>query len=158
MYNWRYTACHTPFTSCIYYIRFWTVILAIWWVLDLFCSRHLVALSYWGKVTKAFPITPSGLKWRIKMSVWGLFLPPPPISNTRFTLWSRDTGINYTRCTDFRSSNMWRSNFVVLRTSFKPDLALRTYTFLNVTLSWLAVIAYNILAQKPVTRADERRT
>ena len=30
--------------------------------------------------------------------------------------------------------------------------------FLNVTLSWLAVTAYNIQTQKPVTRAGERRT
>ena len=29
---------------------------------------------------------------------------------------------------------------------------------LNLSLSWIAVTAYNLLVQKPVTRADERRT
>jgi len=30
------------------------------WLLDLSCFHHLVALPFSGKVSKAFPVTPSG--------------------------------------------------------------------------------------------------
>ena len=55
--------------------------LVIWWVLDLFCFRHLLALSYSGKVTKAFPLTPSGYEMAAKEWPWGYFYSPN--SNTK---------------------------------------------------------------------------
>jgi len=50
-----------------------TTILAIWLVLDLFCFHHLIALLYSGKVTEAFPFTPSGYKMTSKIVAWGYF-------------------------------------------------------------------------------------
>ena len=50
--------------------------LVIWWVLDLFCFRHLIALSYSGKVTKAFPLTPCGYKMAAKRVAWEVLLLP----------------------------------------------------------------------------------
>jgi len=37
---------------------------------------HFVALSYLGKVTEVFPLTPSGLEMAFKRLVWGTFTPP----------------------------------------------------------------------------------
>jgi len=57
--HWRcYYTCFTLFTSWIYYFRVWVAILAIWWAPGLLFFYHHLALTYSGKVTKAFPKTP----------------------------------------------------------------------------------------------------
>ena len=58
------------------YFRFWAVILASRWVLDLFSLYYFVDLPYLGKVTEAFPFNPSGYKMAPKIAAWRyLYLP-----------------------------------------------------------------------------------
>ena len=56
------------------------------WVLHLFCFRHLVALPYLGKVTKAFPLTSSGYEMAAKIVARG-FVPPPRSRYEGYYLW-----------------------------------------------------------------------
>ena len=53
-------------------------ILDIWWLLDLLCFHHLVALSNIGKVTKAFLLTPSGSKMADHVGLGSGVFPPHP--------------------------------------------------------------------------------
>jgi len=59
------------FTVLICNFWFWAAILTIWWVVNLFLPYHLVALPYLGKVTKAFPLTPSGYEMAPERMAWG---------------------------------------------------------------------------------------
>ena len=77
----KITCMHTRLTSFVHYFRFGAAILVIGWVLHFFCLYHLVALSFSGKVTKAFPLTPTGYEMAAKRVAWGVFL--PPISTTK---------------------------------------------------------------------------
>ena len=72
----KITCMHTRLTSFVHYFRFGAAILVIGWVLHFFCLYHLVALSFSGKVTKAFPLTPTGYEMAAKRVAWGVFLPP----------------------------------------------------------------------------------
>ena len=109
---------YTLFTSCIYYFRFRAAILAIWWVLDLFCFRYLVVLSYLKKVTKAFPLIPSGSKIADQNVGLGSFSPPSPISNTRVKCESLPAGC--VRRTlwrdDYENAAKWRSLIISAQT------------------------------------------
>jgi len=58
-------------TVFIYNFRFWTAILANWWVVNFLWPYHLVAVPYLGKVSKAFPLTSSGYEIAAERMAWG---------------------------------------------------------------------------------------
>jgi len=89
------------FAVFIYNCRFWAALLGNWWVVNLFWPYHLVALPYLGKVTKAFPITPSGYEMAPKRMAWGVSLPPP------FNIWGliNKDAARWTRTVDLQQLN-----------------------------------------------------
>jgi len=66
-----YHACVHIFHCFFYNFRFWAAILANWWVANMFWPYYLVARPYLGKVTKAFPLTPSGYEMAAERMAWG---------------------------------------------------------------------------------------
>jgi hypothetical protein len=51
--------------------------------------HHFVGDSYTGKVTKAFPLIPSGYGAAAERSAWGVILPPPPLGYIRVKVVTR---------------------------------------------------------------------